>query len=399
MKILIVNASFYPVINGHVIYMENIAKAFIRQGHKVELLCSGIEEKEEEFKGIKLIRYKKPESELNGRESYAEYKKRSFERLKKLDICQKSNHTFQGVASSCLDFSPVSPNPNKSEGFGDYKKYDLIISGSEIFLEDLKKLYSSDKIIWAVPSLRNIAENVAENNEAERLKKEIKKAIEGIKLVVVSKSLKNQFKEYFGREDNIKVVYPGIDLDKFRFKENKSENNILFIGRICKEKNVEALIEGFKLTQKGNLIIVGGGEINKLKDKLKRSEKENKVFFEGIQKETKQYYDKSKIFVLPSIYESFGHVILEAMASGLVVIAFKPDGKKIRTASDEIIENGKNGFLVRDEKEMAEKIDLILKDEGLRKQIVQEARKQVEKYSWDKTAEEILNLLKTRLYK
>jgi len=356
MKILIVNASFYPVINGHVIYMENIAKSFIKQGHEVDLLCSG-ENKNNKLEGINLIRYEKPLAGLSPQENYEEYRKRSFTKLKKLD----------------------------------YKKYDLIISGSEIFLEDLKKLYSSDKIIWAVPSLRNVAENVADKKEAKRLKEQIQTAIKKIKLVVVSELLKNQFKEHFGREDNIEVVYPGIDLNKFEFKKEKNEDNILFIGRICKEKNVESLINGFKLSEKGKLIIVGGGNTDKLKEKLKGNGKEKMVSFEGVQKETKQYYDKSKIFVLPSIYESFGHVILEAMASGLVVIAFKPNRKNVLTASNEIIEDGKTGFLVNSEKEMAEQIDLILNNEELRISIINKARRKAESFSWNKTAQEILN--------
>ena len=83
------------------------------------------------------------------------------------------------------------------------------------------------------------------------------------------------------------------------------------------------------------------------------------------------------------------------MASGLPCIAFKPDGKKIITASDEIITDGKTGFLVKDEKEMAEKIDLLLSNEKLREKMGKVARKGAEKYSWEKCAEEILKYSKS----
>jgi len=142
---------------------------------------------------------------------------------------------------------------------------------------------------------------------------------------------------------------------------------------------------------KGELLIIGDGtEKIKLRQLTKKLNLNKKVKFLGFQKNPEKYLQQSSVFVLASDYEGFGHVFLEAMASGLPCIAFKPNQKKIITASNEIIQDNKTGFLVKNEKEMIEKINLLLENKSLRNKIGKQARKQVEKYSWKKTAQKIL---------
>jgi glycosyltransferase involved in cell wall biosynthesis len=73
-----------------------------------------------------------------------------------------------------------------------------------------------------------------------------------------------------------------------------------------------------------------------------------------------KYYNIADIFIFPSRNESYGLALMEAIQCGTQCIAFKPDGKKYLTISDELIIHGKNGFLVKDEHEMAETIKLLL---------------------------------------
>jgi glycosyltransferase involved in cell wall biosynthesis len=86
--------------------------------------------------------------------------------------------------------------------------------------------------------------------------------------------------------------------------------------------------------------------------------------------------------VLPSLSEGFPVTILEAMASGLPVIATRVGGVP------EIIENNVNGYLVETEnpQEIAEALLKLLQDEQLRKYISGNSRKKAEKYRWDKVA-------------
>jgi glycosyltransferase involved in cell wall biosynthesis len=358
MKILIVNAYFYPHICGSVVYIYNLAREFIEKGHEVKIVCGGLKKDTKNFQGMELIIYKKPASNLSLKRKFFLHKKRAFELIKKI----------RG-------------------------KFDLVFSGSHIFLNDLKKVYDAKRVVWIVPSLRLVSENVPMRTR-KIFKKEIKSAIKNVELVVVSRILKKYLEENLKKGGNVRVVSPGVDMSKFNFSENK-KNIVLFVGRIEQEKNVKALISAFSKAEMGRLVIVGGGrEIKEVKKFAKKSGRSKDILFIGETPNPYKYYSKAKIFVLPSKYESFGLVLLEAMACGLPCIAFKPDGKKIITASGEIIRHGKTGFLVEDKKEMAEKIDLVLSDEKLWRKMSKSARREAEKYSWKKTADEILSLRK-----
>jgi len=107
-----------------------------------------------------------------------------------------------------------------------------------------------------------------------------------------------------------------------------------------------------------------------------------------------EYYAASDIFVLPTIYEPFGLVIVEAMASGLPVITSRVAG-----AAD-LITDGVNGLLLRapsDVHGLAAKIELLLSNAGLRKAMGERARETAEKSSWDQVAQKTLKVYNTVL--
>jgi D-inositol-3-phosphate glycosyltransferase len=100
------------------------------------------------------------------------------------------------------------------------------------------------------------------------------------------------------------------------------------------------------------------------------------------------YYAAAETVVMPSHYESFGMVALEAMACGTPVIASDVGGLSFS------IEDGYNGYRVpeRDPQALAEKIMLLLKRRVLRDQLGEQARLWVQRYSWVNVAEEILEV-------
>ena len=108
--------------------------------------------------------------------------------------------------------------------------------------------------------------------------------------------------------------------------------------------------------------------------------------------ELKAYLAKCSIFVLPSLFETFGIVLIEAMASGKPVIASDIPGPQ------DIIRNGYNGFLFEkaNEKELGKYLKLLIEDHSLRKQIGKNAQKTVEEqYTFEKVAEEYLSVFNT----
>ena len=371
MKILIQNTTFYPEVGGVQRYLMEISKEFIKKGYSVSVLCSNPGNKlksYEKYKGIEIIRYSQPNIPKKDRWKWPLFHEKEIERkLKELD-----------------------------------RNFDLIIARNIVFVGPDKKFFDKDKIVYISPSVFevyyhiNVKKYDKKDRERYRLQKEIFKRLEqeglkDIKIIALSKSVKNQLKKLYTISDkNIKVVNPGIRLNEFKVS-NLNSGNVISVCRLSIEKNIDKLIESFRFVKNGRLFIVGGGsEFKNLDRKVKRLKLKN-IKFLGQQKNPGKFLEKGSVFVLASDYEGFGHVFLEAMASGLPCIAFKPDGKKIITASNEIIKNRKTGFLVKDEKEMAEKINLLLEDKKLRIKMGKEARKLAKKYSWKKCVKGILN--------
>jgi glycosyltransferase involved in cell wall biosynthesis len=100
-------------------------------------------------------------------------------------------------------------------------------------------------------------------------------------------------------------------------------------------------------------------------------------------------YRACDVFVFPSLCEGFGHVILEAMSSGLPVITTK------NTAGADTIEHGKEGFLVpiRDVDLLVEYLELLCKDRQLCREIGMNARIKAEQFTYEKFRERIIAVI------
>jgi len=164
-----------------------------------------------------------------------------------------------------------------------------------------------------------------------------------------------------------------------RCKPSKKENIILAVGRLDKQKGFDILIEIFsKIDTDWRLVIAGDG---KERENLKKLVKKDNISLIGNKKDISSWYGKASVFVLSSKREGFPNVLLEAMSCGCACVAFDcPHGPS------EIIKNGKNGILIEDQnkKKMKEAIELLIKDESLRKKLANEAKKVKEKYSIEK---------------
>lgn len=201
-----------------------------------------------------------------------------------------------------------------------------------------------------------------------------------------------------------KIVIPnGVDLREFnpeipkieRFNDDKI--NILFVGRIEERKGLIYLLKSYKTLIKKfpnlRLIVVGDGDLKKDCQKWARSNKLKNVYFEGERtgSELPPYYATCDIFVSPAVFgESFGIVLLEAMASGKPVVAFANKGYK------EFLKNKRGGFLAkpRDWRDLAKKIEILIQNESLRKKMGERAKLEAQNYSWEKIASATLDFYK-----
>ena len=211
--------------------------------------------------------------------------------------------------------------------------------------------------------------------------------------------------------EKTQVVRPGIDSERFspefglqsiekikkKFGLKGGEPVILYVGRLSTEKNIYFLLDSFKLIRsRSRLVLVGdGSEKERITNYIEKNNLKNKVILAGAQSELLPgFYSLARVCVLPTIVESFGQVYLESMACGTPVVGFAGDGKKVLTATEEIIEDGVTGRVVHKitPKALAEGINDILSMSELEyqtmsKQAVAEVRK---RFTWERFVEEML---------
>ncbi len=172
-------------------------------------------------------------------------------------------------------------------------------------------------------------------------------------------------------ENKLVVIYNGIQENKkMRNLPMKIDGFILgTCARLTKRKGINYLIEAFQRIREKykdiHLVIIGDGEDRKNLEKLVSQNNKDYVHFLGSIPEASSYFSNFHIFVLPSLNESFGIVILEAMAQRIPVIATRVGGVR------EIIRDKETGILVapKDVRSLVEAIIELLENEELRNKI------------------------------
>jgi glycosyltransferase involved in cell wall biosynthesis len=157
---------------------------------------------------------------------------------------------------------------------------------------------------------------------------------------------------------------------RHRFQIGAERQILLFVGRLSKEKNLDSLFRIFGRVVEQNsraiLVLAGSGpdevELHQLAGWMGIG---SRLVFTGrlSRSEVASAYSGADLFVFPSVTETQGLVLVEAMAAGLVVVARSALG------SEAIVEDGVTGFLCPDEDGFAERILMLLRDPGLRERV------------------------------
>ncbi len=260
-----------------------------------------------------------------------------------------------------------------------------------------------------------IAQSPGERESPERIAAEKKILARADRVIVATLAEQTQLRFlYKANGSNFEIIPPGVDTSHFyRIPSDEAkqylglrphDRMVLFVGRIEPLKGVDTLIRAMACLKfksrvgRVHLAIIGGepdvspeqmtaemARLQKLSDDLCMGEM---VLFLGKrgQDTLPYYYSAAEVLVMPSHYESFGMVALEAMACGTPVIASDVGGLGF------LVQDGETGFTIPDGEPdtMCEKLSLLLTDNRLREQMGRRAAEVAQSYCWDKIARQIL---------
>lgn len=219
---------------------------------------------------------------------------------------------------------------------------------------------------------------------------------------VSCKEYQQQLAEWGIPEDRLKYLPHGVDMERFNPSHRAPEFwpavgvnggfKFLYVGRVSKEKNLEALLNAFvSLLADGDdamsaeLIVVGEGPHH---EELKTRFVQPQIVFTGFLEgeALSRAYAGADVFVFPSMTDTFGNVVLEAQASGLPAIVANRGGPQ------EIVTDGETGLVVdagRPEL-LADAMRRLMRDEDLRARMARQAVERARTQSWEAALKDFL---------
>ncbi|MFA6521065.1 MAG: glycosyltransferase family 1 protein [Candidatus Gracilibacteria bacterium] len=222
-------------------------------------------------------------------------------------------------------------------------------------------------------------------------------------ILVPSHNTKNDLMKMFRcTESKITVTHLGVSEKFFRIPENLKavkekynlpDNFILTVSGLEPRKNISALVDAVSSAEnlKGaKLVIVGskGWKSEKLQQKIAGLKNSVHHILNCEDDELAVFYHLAKIFVYPSLYEGFGLPPLEAMASGCPVICSNI------SSLPEVCGNAALMFNPNSVDELKSAIEKLLADEKLRAELKEKGLLHAKNFTWQKTAEKTLSVLK-----
>lgn len=226
-------------------------------------------------------------------------------------------------------------------------------------------------------------------------------------IIVDSEFTKQELLDIFHlHETQIHVIHLGVSsiysdkyseksIQKFRNKYNLTKPVILYTGSLKPHKNVEVLIRAFaQMKHRSNLQLAFSGESITKKNNLWNLIKENGITKDVVEigrisrRELALAYHAASVVVLPSLYEGFGFSVLEAMAAGTPAIGSRAG------SIPEIMGNGGILFDPHSIENLTTVLEKVLSDTEYRSRIIKNGYKNVERFSWDKCAEQTVKIYK-----
>jgi glycosyltransferase involved in cell wall biosynthesis len=363
-KVAFITLNYLPSTGGLVRYVQSFASELLKHGVEVDVFCS------------------------NGKDP-------NLPSQETIDNVKVSRYDLFSYPKALSIFTPIKASNAFKEKLEliDWKVYDFVV------IRHIYGAYAATKIpdllaraIYVCPLLSSRLQKI--NSHQSGLLYRIYSCLITPQLswledrvfdsrlpkAVLSKSKLDELEEYFGRRLDVCIAKPGVDINVFcpindssisqlRAHWNLDNNDFVFcsVSRLVAEKNVSMLIEAFSIAFKNNslakLVIAGDGPLRSQLEKLvTQLHISHKVIFLGNVSSPQEVFQISDCFVLPSLYEGFGHVHLEANSCGVPSIGFANSPPLSITATEEILVDGYNGWVVKkiNAEDMAECLSLAM---------------------------------------
>jgi D-inositol-3-phosphate glycosyltransferase len=302
--------------------------------------------------------------------------------------------------------------------------YDVIHSHywlSGLAAEPLSAAWAAAPIVQMFHTLGEMKNRVAQSDEEregpDRIAAEKHLVQRADRIIVSTLAEQTQLRFLYKADDRkLEIIPPGVDTEHFYpipsdeaklFVGLKPDDRmVLFVGRIEPLKGVETLIRAMSCVRLKHgrrpvhLAIIGGepdaspeqmtAEMARLQALCDELAMDQTVIFLGKRRQDtlQYYYSAAEVVVMPSHYESFGMVALEAMACGTPVIASDVGGLGF------LVRDGETGFTVPDGEpdQLCEKLALLLGDPELRRRMGDCAAEYARGYSWDRIGRQIVDV-------
>lgn len=294
-------------------------------------------------------------------------------------------------------FSKSSEQDVYTDGSGtleDYQAYSLEAAGSGL-ARALKRLSPHQREVAAIEARRFTRGNFH-------------------KIIAMSKLVARQIQGRYGlRDDEVEVVYNGVDVARFHpgirsekgaaFRQQlgiaPDEVAFLLVGNDYRRKGVDTAIEAVTILahklgfdRKFRLLVVGKERHAREQELVRKAHEHgvaDMVKFHGPSPQIERFFAVADAFVLPTRFDIFGQVVLEAMATGLPAIVSSAAG------AAECVVPGETGFVLEDPRDpwkLAEHMRVLAADDAARARMGERARDVAISYSWDRHFRRLLEI-------
>ena len=378
MKILAILFHFPPMSGGGVTVSVDIVNSFAKLGHQVTVLTPDIE-----WSGPK-------------------YQPRLDSNIQVIRVKVPSKTKIKIAARRCK-----KNLQKKGEELGNENQFDFVFTIFHPFHLASNAAVSCAKKL-KIPSIVKIDDAIfTKASGIKILQRKIEKMINtktlqnSSKILVVNEEVKKIIHDYYKiKNEKIFLVPNGVNISLFEGEKIYNKKVILFSGAMYDHRGIDVLLEialkVIKSIPEVKFVLLGDGpELNKLKEIVHRKNISKNVIFKG-------WIDRDRIpMELKNATVGIGPLklttvtknalpikILEYMASGLPILAKKG------TLPNDVLDNGKNGFLIDSNKELEEKLIMLLNDLELNKHMSKKSIQMIQKFSWDKVIQSIITLEK-----